>query len=164
MRPAKPQRRPRRIRNSKRAIRDESGILTRIRDIIPPDTAVRHLCVKVRREAERSEGVHGADGCAAGVLPRVDGVRFARGERGVAVFPPEFYVVVRVGHHGVCCAAFAPAVAADPGVRVEARPALHGHPGVGTVVPGILLEGRLVDGEPDVYAEILVEGLFVGLA
>lgn len=164
MRASQPKRWPRRIRNRKRLVLHERCVLRLICDIIPLDALVCHLRVEIRREAERRDRVDIADRAGSGVHPRVDWVAFGRVGGGVSVFPPEFHVVVLVGHHRVGGGSFAPAVAADAGVGVEAAPGLNGDPRVLAVVPGVLLEGGFVGGVPNVHAEALVEGLGVDLA
>lgn len=164
MRAAEANRRASRIRDGEGLVLDERRVLSLVGDVVPLDATICHLRVKVRCVAQRRDGVHAAD-CAVGrVLPRVDGMVFLRNGRGIGVFPPELDVVLLVGHHGVRGRAFAPAVAADAGVGVETLPALDGNPDVLAVVPGVLLEGGLVDGVPDVHAEALFEWLCIRLA
>jgi len=91
-------------------------------------------------------------------------VVFRRDSRCVGVFPPELNVVVLVCHHRVSRRAFTPTVASDAGVPIETWPLLYECPGILSVVPRILLEGRVVDGVPDVHADSLVKGLLVLLA
>jgi hypothetical protein len=152
MRSPKPKHRTRRISNGKRLIFDKRRVFSLVRNIVPFDSAVGHLRVKVGCVAERRDGVDVFDGAHGRVLPRVDGVGFRRRGVFVRVFPPKLDVVVLVVEHGVRGCACAPAVAAYAGVAVERGPFPDRHPYVLflAAVPGVLLKGRVVDCEPDV--------------
>lgn len=96
MRTPKPHHRTRYISNGKRLVLNERCVFSLVRNIVPLDTSIRHLRVKVRRVAKRRDGVHVFDGAHSGVCPGVDGVgRRGRG-RLIRIFPPKLHVIVLV--------------------------------------------------------------------
>lgn len=58
-----------------RLIRDVCRILALVGDVVSFEAAVRHLRIKVSREAERGGGVDAIDGALGREFPRVDRVR-----------------------------------------------------------------------------------------
>jgi hypothetical protein len=142
-----------RIRNPKCFLLEERRVLSLVGDVIPFDTLIRHLRVKVRRVAQRRGGPNIPDHAHGSVLPRVDGMRVSGCSIFVRIFPPKLHVVVFVVQHGVLCCTSAPTIASYAGVAVEAPPRLYRHPDIFFLarVPCVLLERRVVDGIPDIH-------------
>jgi hypothetical protein len=159
VRAAQRQHRLRRRPDGERVVGHKGRVLCGKRHIVAPDTPVCRLRVKIRRVPERRRGIHVRDGGAGRVLPRVDGMHVGVERRRLVRFlPVELDRGVLVHHHGVLRRAGPPAVAADAGLRAEARPLLDRLPLVAAAVPRVLLERRVVERKPHVHTGLVFKG------
>lgn len=83
----------------------------------------------------------------------------------VCVFPPYLGVIGFVYHHGIGCRSLAPTIAPHTRMHILSLPAIQHAPFIGCLVePSVLLECRIVDGDPDIHGAPVAEGYGVRFA